>query len=319
MADRILVTGATGFLGSFVVPLLTERSSAVSCLVRPTSNVGSLERLGLDLRVADLNDAAAVRRALAGVDTLVNLASLGFGHAPTIVEAALGAGVRRAVFISTTGIFTRLPAPSRTTRLEAEALIRSSELAQTILRPTMIYGAARDRNIARLIHYLRRFPVLVVPGSGAARQQPVYVADVARAIVATLERPATIGRAYNIAGAAPLSFNELVDTTAAALGRRVWRLHVPLQPVALAVRVAGALRLGPRISAEQILRLAEDKAFDIGPARRDLGYQPLSFAEGVRREVAALLETDEAAAVSSTPSAAWLAPHRDGAGRRRGD
>ena len=97
-------------------------------------------------------------RLLAGAecDALVNLASLGFGHARGIVRAAVRAGLDRAVFVSTTAVTTTLPARSKAVRLAAEDEIRGSGLSWTILRPTMIYGAAGDRNLSRLLALLAR-------------------------------------------------------------------------------------------------------------------------------------------------------------------
>src|SRR6185436_9257337 len=114
-------------------------------------------------------------------ETLVYCASMGFGHVPPLVAALESAGVRRAVFVSTTAIYTSLPAPSKAIRLEAERLVQASSLDWTILRPTMIYGTPRDRNVSRLLRYLRRWPVF--PVCGNALWQPVHVKDVAAAVV----------------------------------------------------------------------------------------------------------------------------------------
>ena len=104
----------------------------------------------------DLDDHAELPRVFASArgGALVNLASLGFGHAPAIVAAARAAGLDRAVFVSTTAVTTSLPSRSKRIRLEAERHIRDSGLAWTILRPTMIYGAAGDRNLSRLLRAL---------------------------------------------------------------------------------------------------------------------------------------------------------------------
>ena len=104
--------------------------------------------------------------AAARCDALVNLASLGFGHAPGIMAAARTAGFSHAVFISTTAVTTRLPARTKQIRLDAERLIRESGMKWTILRPTMIYGAPGDRNLSRLLTLLHRVPLLPVPGGG---------------------------------------------------------------------------------------------------------------------------------------------------------
>jgi uncharacterized protein YbjT (DUF2867 family) len=280
-----LITGATGFLGEFVARELAGAGVPLAAFARPTSGTEALARLGLELRAGDLADYASLAAAMRGVDTLVNVASLGFGHAENILRAACEAGVRRAVFVSTTSIYTRLPAPTVPVRRQAEALVRASGLAYTLVRPTMIYGTPRDRNIWRLLAYLRRAPAIPVFGDGRALQQPVYVEDVARAIACILAAPATVGREYDLPGAAALTFNELIDTAARALGRRVKRIHLPLW---LGLTLAGLGRRLPglpRLSPEQILRLAEDKAYSYDMARSDFGYNPLDFPAGVRLEL----------------------------------
>jgi nucleoside-diphosphate-sugar epimerase len=248
----------------------------LSVLVRSTSNTSVLPH-GLDVRVGALEDD---HLPLGGVQSVVYCASMGFGHVPHLLEQLESAGVRRAVFVSTTAIFTSLPAASRTWRIEAEAAVRESTLDWTILRPTMIYGTERDRNISRLLRFLARWPFF--PLCGNALWQPVYVEDLAAGVVAALDSPVTIGRAYNLAGAYPLRFAELVRTAARTLFRRVMLVRVP---VAAAVLTARLTRV---VSVEQVRRLAEDKAFDYTDAARDFGFQPRTFAEGVRLEARGL-------------------------------
>jgi nucleoside-diphosphate-sugar epimerase len=121
--------------------------------------------------------------ALRGVDALVNIASLGFGHAESILRSAKEAGVKRGIFISTTAIFTQLNAGSKSMRLAAEEAIQASGLDYTILRPTMIYGSPRDRNMWRLIRLLRVTPIMPIFGDGESLQQPIFVDDVAQAVL----------------------------------------------------------------------------------------------------------------------------------------
>jgi nucleoside-diphosphate-sugar epimerase len=219
---------------------------------------------------------------------LLNIASLGFGHAPAILWATRAAGIDRAVFTSTTAVTTRLPARSRAVRLMAEEQIRESGLKWTILRPTMIYGAEGDRNLSRLLTLLPRLPVLPVPGGGRQLQQPVHVADVAGAVLSAVERPETAGTSYDIAGPQPLSFADLLRISAQAAGSRARFVPVPLGPLVAAARAYELLAAHPRIRAEQLQRLAEDKAFSITEASRDLGYAPRSFADGIFAEARAL-------------------------------
>ncbi|MDQ6671783.1 MAG: NAD-dependent epimerase/dehydratase family protein [Chloroflexota bacterium] len=273
MTGKTLLVGATGFLGSFVAARLAEREPVV--LSRPTSDRSVLPQ-GLEVRVGDL----ARPLPLDGISTLIYCASMGFGHIPLLMHQLETCGVKRAVFVSTTAIFTSLPSTSRTVRLAAEAAVQTSSLDWTLLRPTMIYGTRRDRNISRLLYFLQRWPVF--PVCGNALWQPVYVEDLADAVVAALDSRSAVGNAYNLAGAAPLQFGALVRTAARAVGRRVMLVRVPLESAVLAARLTRV------VSAEQIRRLAEDKAFPITDAARDFGFAPRTFQAGVRLEARAL-------------------------------
>ena len=152
----------------------------------------------------------------------------------------------------------------------------------------MIYGAPGDRNLSRLLALLPRVPVLPVPGGGRHLQQPVHVADVADAVLNAVERPAAAGHCYDVAGPEPLSFTELLRSCARAAGSRTRLVPVPLAPLVAAARCYEVLSARPRIRAEQLQRLAEDKAFAISDAIRDLGYAPRPFADGIRAEARAL-------------------------------
>lgn len=269
------------------MPLLLKADYDVRCLVRPSSDTGNLGSK-VELILGDLNDRRSLERALRGVETLVNIASLGFGHCPNIVDAASNSGVCRALFISTTAVFTGLNARSKTVRLAAEVAIGKSGLKYTILRPTMIYGGARDRNLCRLVRYLKRCPILPIFGDGSHLQQPVHVEDVANAIVQCLPEEKTIGKSYNISGGSALSFNDLVDTICRLMNRKVWKLHIPVAPVVATLSAVERLSTRLPIKAEQVLRLDEHKSFDHSEATRDFGYQPRSFEEGILVELETL-------------------------------
>jgi uncharacterized protein YbjT (DUF2867 family) len=287
---KLLVTGGSGFLGQYVLAEAARRGLDTVALARSTAAAEAVAARGAQPLPGDLDEPAELPEvfAAAGCDALVNLASLGFGHAPTIVAAARSAGLTRCVFVSTTAVTTRLPAQSREIRLAAEEQIRLSGLEWTILRPTMIYGAAGDRNLSRLLALLHRAPVLPVPGRGPRLQQPVHVADVAGAVLAAVASPAAAGACYDVAGPEPLTFRALLHMSACAVGSRTRLIPVPLAAVTAAVQGYQWLSPRPRIRAEQIQRLAEDKAFSIEAAARDLGYAPRPFPDGVCAEARAL-------------------------------
>jgi uncharacterized protein YbjT (DUF2867 family) len=287
---RLLVTGGSGFLGGYVLDEARRRGHEAVALVRSHTAAATVARHGAEPLTGDFDDPAGLPGVFSSTrcSSLLNIASLGFGHAPGIVAAARAAGIDRAVFVSTTAVTTRLPARSKQVRMDAERQIRESGLKWTILRPTMIYGAPGDRNLSRLLALLARVPVLPVPGGGRHLQQPVHVADVAGAVLSAAERPASAGITYDIAGPEPLSFAELLRVAARTVGSRARFVPVPLSPLVAAAHGHEFLSARPRIRAEQLQRLAEDKVFSIDDAARDLGYAPRPFAEGILAEARAL-------------------------------
>lgn len=281
----ILLTGATGFLGEFVLKELVDKGYKVTCFVRKTSNVDTIKKLKVKYVYGELDDYKSICEALKGKETLINIASLGFGHAPNIVNACEQMNVKRAIFVSTTGIFTKLNPDSKAVRLEAERLIKESSLDYTIIRPTMIYGTPRDRNMWRLVKYLKGIRILPILGNGTYLQQPVYVKDLASAIVKAYETPISISKAYNISGAKALTYNDVVDITAKALGKKVIKIHIPMKLSYNLLKFYEKLTSKPILKAEQVLRLNENKDFSHEEAKKDFGYDPLNFEEGIKHEV----------------------------------
>jgi uncharacterized protein YbjT (DUF2867 family) len=284
----VFVTGATGFTGSRVVPLLLKHGYQVRCLHRAGSDRSYLCQPEIEWVEGDLADTQALASSLKGSDVLVNIASLGFGHAGSIIQAAGEAGIRRAIFLSTTAIYTQIDAKSKSIRLAAEQAIQVSGLDYTILRPTMIYGSPRDRNIWRLIRFLRLSPVVPIFGNATYLQQPIYVDDVARAVISCLSTDRTSRKSYNIAGRHSISYNEVVDTVARQLNRRIWKVHLPSKPAVWLLRLFEHLHIPFPIRAEQILRLNENKNFAYEAAQMDFSFAPTSFEEGIRLELKSL-------------------------------
>ncbi|MDQ3068418.1 MAG: NAD(P)H-binding protein [Acidobacteriota bacterium] len=269
-----------------MVRALLDRFPAVEirCLVRDPARASGLRDARVEIAVGDLRDLNSLRAAFDGADTLVNVASLGFDWNDTLFSAIRGSGLARGVFISTTAILTKLPVRSRALRQHGESLVRDSGLLWTILRPTMIYGTPADRNIARLIRFVERSPIVPVV-AGDARQQPVHVGDVAAAVASAVAERETIAGTYNISGGAPLTLEEMVRTIVKLLGRKRLIVRIPSAPVRAAVGFMGRIARQPALSVEQIDRLHEDKAFDHADATRVFGYAPRSFEEGVRAQL----------------------------------
>lgn len=193
------------------------------------------------------------------------------------------AGVERLIIVSSTSAHSSFEFRS-SPRLTMEALLAESGISWTVVRPSMIYGSELDHNMHRLLRFLDRSPGYPMFGSGENLWQPVYYEDLAKGLYATLELPEAIGEIYDLPGGQALSYSDLIHTAASSLGKRARIVHVPAEPVRRALRLAELARLPLPISSDQVLRLKEDKAYSYEKARRDLGYAPRTFSEGITLE-----------------------------------
>jgi uncharacterized protein YbjT (DUF2867 family) len=284
---RLLVTGGTGLLGGALLSSLLAGGHEMRCLVRGESPRASRLDPRIELVRGDAGDAGDLSRALSGMDALLHVA--GIEYAPPVLEAMHRAKVERLVVVSSTSAHSAYEFRSGP-KLRMEKLVRESGLDYTIVRPTMIYGSELDKNVHRLLRFLDRSPVFPMFGSGENLWQPVYHEDCARGLYAALVRPAAVGESYDLPGAEPLTYLELIKSAAGALGRKPRIIRLPLEPVRLSLAAAEGLRLPLPIKSEQVLRLREDKAYPYDKAKRDLGYAPRPFWEGIALEVARLRE-----------------------------
>jgi nucleoside-diphosphate-sugar epimerase len=241
----------------------------------------------VELIYGDAQDAASLEKALEEVDAFVHIA--GIEYTPQVLEAMDRTGVERLVIVSSTSAHSRFEFRSAP-KLEMEARVQRSGLKWTVVRPSMIYGSELDHNIHKLLRFLDRSPVFPMFGFGENLWQPVYYEDLAQGVVVALEQEEAIGQSYDLPGAQVLSYIELVRVAARALGGSIRIVRIPAWPVQRMLEVAETARIPLPIKSEQVLRLSEDKAYPYEKAKKELGYVPRTFEEGVALEVERLRE-----------------------------
>jgi NADH dehydrogenase len=234
----LLLTGATGSIGSRLLPLLLESGEDVRCLVREPRRLGA-RRVDVQIALGDLgemSDPYLVRQALRGVDTVVHLAATIRDQPPKRIEelnglatvrllrAAERSGVRRFAFFSALNASAAQRTRFFRAKWLAEQAVESSPLQTTVFAPSIVY----DRSDP-WITLLRRFsflPVLPVSGDGRAAFQPIWAEDVARCVVAALEREAR--PRYELVGPETLTYDEMSDLVSRVAGRPRSLVHLPL-------------------------------------------------------------------------------------------
>ncbi|GAB4310727.1 MAG: NAD(P)H-binding protein [Candidatus Sumerlaeia bacterium] len=286
----IFVTGGTSHTGRRVVRCLLARApdEEVRCLVRDAARAaaGGLAPSNgcpLTLIEGDIEAPDTYAGAMRGARAVINVAHIRYG--PQLADLCLSLGVGRLVCLSSTRRYTRWPDEAAHQVIAAETALERMDLDWTILRATMIYGGPEDNNIEKLVQLIRRWHVILLPGGGRNLVQPVFVGDLAETVVAVVSLSTSFRRAYTLAGPEPMSYRTMLQQIAAALGRRIILVPVPIGPAVAAALAAQTLGLPWPATPDQIRRLGEDKAFDISQARRDLGFSPRSFQEGLRAKL----------------------------------
>ena len=278
---RVLVTGATGYVGRRVA----ARLGADGHDVVPFSRAGGGDVTDRDAVFAAVRDAEAVVHLVAILDgTDEQFEAINAGGTRNVVDAAMAAGGRRLLHMSACGVNEANAPRTRywRTKWEAKRAVMDSELEWTVFEPSFVFGAGGGAlsEFERLL----RLPVVPVAGDGRYRHQPVWVEDVAACFSAALDRPQTAGQRYELGGPQVFTFDELLDELARVTGRRPRpKLHAP---VALAKAQTVILRHLPpplRATSEQIEMLVAGTVCDIEPMRSQLGVDPSSIAEAYTR------------------------------------
>ena len=278
---RVLVTGATGFVGGTLV----DRLRADGHEPVPFSR-----RSGGDVR-----DPPALRRAMDGVDAVINLVAILNGsdaefeainaQGPrNVVQAAEAAGISRLLHMSALGVTAEHAPLTRYwgSKWRGRQAVVESDREWTVFEPSFIFraGGGAFAEFERLI----RLPLVPVVGDGRYRHQPVWAGDVAAAFSAALARPETIGHVYQMGGPQTFAFDDLLDELARVTGRRPHRkVHVP---AGLMKAQAAILQHFPpplRVTRDQIVMLLAGTECDIEPMREQLGVDPKSMAEAYSR------------------------------------
>ena len=269
--DKILVFGATGAVGSFVLRQLPGRFHVIG--VSRHSQPGPGHWI-----CADLNDRDA---AWPDVDIVISAGPLdGFAQ---WLQRYSGRTLRRVIALSSMSAQTKRDSDDvherelsrRLRSCESEVLTAcaSGDIACTLFRPTLIYGAGTDRSLARIARFAWRWRILPIPVGATGLRQPIHAQDIASACLAVMDSPTTFAKTYSLGGAERLRFDSLLERLRHSLP--IFVLPIPI-PITL-LHLVGKLGTVASITPAMILRLREPLIADNDPAVRDFGFCPRDF------------------------------------------
>jgi uncharacterized protein YbjT (DUF2867 family) len=298
---KILITGATGFIGGHLRALLRARGHALVLAGRraPSTLAGDETWLPLDFVAAPA--AAALAPSLAGIDVAVNAAGIFrevgeqtfenlHSRGPiALFEACARAGVRRIVQVSALGADAEATSRFHLSKRAADDFLRSIEVEAVVAQPSLVYGG--DGASARRLLAAATMPLLFLPAGGRQRVQPIHVDDASAALAALCEQPLAFEPTIALVGAEALSLGEYLQTLRASLGmRRAAVLAIPSFAVGIATRLVDALLRRP-FAAETWAMLQRGNEAAVSAIARLLGHVPLAPDRFIAAEEGPLLRT----------------------------
>ena len=290
----LLLTGATGLVGSALVHRLTAAGRPVRCLVRDPRRLGD-QRVRVQIALGDLADPPSFRNALRGVRTVVHLAAP-IRDQPTgsieelnavatwrLVEAARRAGVEHFVFFSAQAASTHSRARFMRAKALAEEAVAESGMAHTILAPSIVYAPGDP--FLTMIARLALLPAVPLSGRGQARFQPIWAQDVADCTMAVIDQPALGSAArHELSGPDTLRYEEIVALALRAQGRPRPLVRIPLAIVSRALRATEALmKSSAPVTWDEAELLEVSRVSTTGTdGARSLGVEPRRMADVLR-------------------------------------
>jgi NADH dehydrogenase len=297
---RVLVTGASGFIGSALVPALSAAGHVPRLLLRKPAP--HLVPPGAEVAIGDLEDPDSLRSAVRGCSAVVHLgAATSAGRlarevaervnvegARALIEACREAGCSRVIVMSTQHVHLAAPGLYGETKRAADELFLGSGLAVTVLRPSLVYGRGTRGVFVRLAGLVQRLPIVPIIGPGSMRLRPLHLPDLVRLVVEVLARPDLAGRTYDVGGPDDVSYAEFVDAICRALGKRPRRVHLPLGLSFVLAAILERVLANPPLTTENVRGATVEAPCDLGPLLRDLRPALTPLELGLREAVADL-------------------------------
>ena len=280
---RVLVTGASGFLGSSVLEVLSKKPLEVIALGHSADTAREVNEPGnVTWKFADICDKDALRDTLEGCDTVIHLVGLltecpkkGITHQRVVVEgsqclaeACADSGVRKIIYVSAAGTHSQSQSVYHQSKWKAESIVKSSGLAWTIFRPSLLffsraakdYSGCRKDFVATIVHQFRWLPFVALPGSGNSLCQPLCVTDLSNAIVNAIE--SGDHEVVDAGGPEKYSYTRLFQDISRANFKLKCVLHLPMWLMKFLAKAVFARMTSPPLSYDQLLMLEDDNLAD---------------------------------------------------------
>ncbi len=289
----IFIAGASGFVGGHLTDYLLSKGHKLKCLVRSEKVKKSLSEKGVEVISGDITKAESLRGVLGHDDFVVHLVGIieekkeatfrkiHIEGTANLISEAQRSGVRHFFYQSALGADMNSWSAYLKTKAEAEEIVKASGLNYTIFRPSLIIGPW-DGFTKKIMDMIKLYPVMPMPGEGKAKFQPMYVKDWLRCINEVVQSPLKFISTYEIGGPEHLSYAEIVDNLAKAMGRSKSSINIPMGLMKLGASLLEAVLPAPPVTSDQLRLLEQDNICDKEAVKKNFGFEPLKYEEALK-------------------------------------
>lgn len=297
MNNKLILTGITNNPGRILVRLLSENIELINNLFpggiravcRSSSNISEYITLlpRSEIFTCDLTNVVGLKAAFDGADTVLHMAGIHWSR--EVFEAAACCGVRRIIAVHTAGVYSKYKKAGATYRdidCYVSDICKKNNINVTILRPTMIFGNEKDRNMIVFIKMIDKLPIMPIINGGRYDIQPVFFEDLGKAFFDVLvHENDTVNKEYILSGEKPIQLRDAFDAIGQELKKKVVFFSCPYLIAYFGAWLLFLITFSKVDMREEVQRMCESRAFSHEMATHDFGYKPRSFSDGIAIEV----------------------------------
>jgi NADH dehydrogenase len=289
----IVIAGATGFVGGHLTHHLLSRGARIKGFARSEQSAQVLSDKGIEVIRGDITVKETLYKTLDADDFVIHLVgiieekgsatfrSIHVDGTAAFIKEAQRAGVRHFFYQSALGADLNSWSGYLRTKAEAEEIVRNSGLQYTIFRPSLIIGPW-DGFTKKLIDMLKMYPVIPMPGEGAARFQPIFIKDWLSCVDKVIAEPDHYNSIFEIGGPEHISYKEIVTILAKAAGYQKPVFQIPMGIMKLATSLFSMLPVAPPITSDQLKLLETDNIGNLNAVKEFFGFQPVPYEEAIK-------------------------------------